>query len=40
LLSPEGKIESAYMKVNPNHHSQELLTALDQLQAASARGAQ
>jgi thioredoxin-dependent peroxiredoxin len=40
LISPEGKIESAYMKVNPNHHSQELLTALDQLQAASARGAQ
>jgi thioredoxin-dependent peroxiredoxin len=40
LISPEGKIESAYMKVNPNRHSQELLAALDHLQAASARGGQ
>jgi thioredoxin-dependent peroxiredoxin len=40
LISPEGKIERAYMKVNPNRHSQELLAALDQLQAAAARGTQ
>jgi thioredoxin-dependent peroxiredoxin len=34
LITPEGKIERAYSNVNPNTHSQELLAALDQLQAA------
>jgi len=36
LISPEGKIERAYMTVNPNSHSQELLAALDRLQVAAA----
>jgi thioredoxin-dependent peroxiredoxin len=35
LINPEGKIEHAYMDVSPNTHSQELLAALDQLQAAA-----
>ena len=40
LINPEGKIERAYMNISPNTHSQELLSALDQLQAAPTAGGQ
>jgi peroxiredoxin Q/BCP len=31
IINPEGKIERVYSKVDPNKHSQEVLTALDEL---------
>ena len=31
IIDPDGKIEKAYSKVNPNKHSEEVLAALDEL---------
>ncbi len=36
LIDPEGVIRKVYVKVNPEVHSQELLTALTELQKGSA----
>jgi peroxiredoxin Q/BCP len=36
LIDPEGVIRKVYVKVNPEVHSQELLTALAELQKGSA----
>jgi peroxiredoxin Q/BCP len=35
IIDPEGKIVNVYTGVNPNKHSQEVLTALDEIQKAS-----
>ncbi len=35
LIDPQGKIVRTYTSVNPNQHSQEVLTALDELQRGS-----
>ena len=32
LINPQGKIERAYTNVDPDHHSQEVLAALDELE--------
>ena len=37
LIDPEGKIARSYTSVNPSHHSQEILAALDELEGASRR---
>jgi peroxiredoxin Q/BCP len=38
LIDPDGKIVKVYSSVNPNKHSQEVLSALDELQKrASAK---
>jgi len=32
LIDPQGKVAKVYVKVNPEHHSAEVLAAIDQLQ--------
>jgi peroxiredoxin Q/BCP len=32
IIDPQGNIERAYTGVDPNKHSQEVLTALDELE--------
>jgi peroxiredoxin Q/BCP len=36
IIDPEGKIERVYSKVDPNKHSQEVLTALDELHKSAS----
>jgi len=36
LIDPQGKISRVYSSVNPSQHSQELLSALDEVQGNSA----
>jgi thioredoxin-dependent peroxiredoxin len=36
IIDPEGKIAKAYTSVDPNKHSQEVLTALDELQKSTS----
>ena len=36
IIDPQGKIARAYTSVDPNKHSQEVLTALDELQKQPA----
>jgi peroxiredoxin Q/BCP len=36
IIDPEGKIERVYSKVDPNKHSQEVLSALDELHKSAS----
>jgi thioredoxin-dependent peroxiredoxin len=40
VIDPQGKIERSYTTVDPSNHSQEVLAALDQLQATASGGTQ
>jgi thioredoxin-dependent peroxiredoxin len=37
IINPEGKIDRSYMTVDPNKHSTEVLSELDQLQKTSSQ---
>jgi peroxiredoxin Q/BCP len=34
IISPDGKIAKSYIGVNPKEHASQIITALQQLQAA------
>jgi len=36
IIDPQGNIQRAYTGVDPNKHSQEVLTALDELQKGAS----
>ena len=35
LIDPQGKVVRSFTRINPNHHSEEVLTVLDQLSMVS-----